>query len=202
MSRPTAGAWEDLEHLARYSLGRPSVVLPFNQQVMPDTLRTIVDSDHAADRLTRRSTTGMVQRLGSHTIKTTSNLQAPIGLNLSEAEFYALVHGSCHALGIQPHLRDLSINVDITIESDNNTGKAVASRQGLGKQRHVQARYRWIQHQVAAGAITILKIMTDHNVSDILTKVMPNAAIFKHMTTMGCRDEINLSKLHNNPQSD
>ena len=31
MSRPTAGAWRDLKHLARYLLGRPSVVLRLNQ---------------------------------------------------------------------------------------------------------------------------------------------------------------------------
>ena len=89
-----------MKHLARFLLGRASVALRFNQQIMPKTLRTIVDSDHGADRLTRRSTTGMVQRLGSHTIKTTSNLQAPIGLNVAEAELYALDHGSCHALQI------------------------------------------------------------------------------------------------------
>ena len=201
MARPTAGSWRDLKHLARYLLGRPNVVLRFNQQTMPKTLRTIVDSDHGADRLTRRSTTGMVQRLGMHTIKTTSNLQTPIGLNVSEAEFYALVHGGCHALGIQSYLRDLGINVDITIESDSNAAKAFASRQGLGKQRHVQTRYLWIQHQVAVGAITIIKIKTDHNVSDILTKVMPNATIVKHMKTMGYKDETNLSKLHKNLQS-
>ena len=57
----------------------------------------------------------MVQRLGSHTIKATSNLQTPIGLNASEAEFYALVHGSCHALGTQSNLKDLGVDVDITM---------------------------------------------------------------------------------------
>ena len=30
MSRPTAGAWRDLKHFARYLLGRPNVVLRFN----------------------------------------------------------------------------------------------------------------------------------------------------------------------------
>ena len=90
----------------------------------------------------------------------------------------------------------------MTIESDSNAAKAFASRQGLGKQRHVQTRYLWIQHQVAVGAIIIIiKIKTDHNVSDILTKVMPNATIVKHMKTMGYRDETNLSKLHKNLQS-
>ena len=143
----------------------------------------------------------MVQRLGMHTTKTTSNFQTPIGLNVSEAEYYALVHGSCHAIGTQSYLRDLGINVDITIESDSNAAKAFASRQGLGKQRHVQTRYLWIQHQVAVGAITILKIKADRNLPDILTRVMPNATIIKHMRTMCYREEMKLNKLHKNLQS-
>ena len=73
MARPTAGSWRDLKHLGRYLIGKPNVVLRFDQQTMPKTLRTIVDSDHGADRLTRKSTTGMVQRHGTHTIKTTKS---------------------------------------------------------------------------------------------------------------------------------
>ena len=92
IAKPTAGAWRDLQHLGRYLIGKPNVVLGFDQQVSPKVLITVVDSDHGADRLTRKSTTGTVQRLGIHTIKTTTNLQTPIGLNVSEAEYYALVH--------------------------------------------------------------------------------------------------------------
>ena len=97
----------------------------------------------------------MVQRFGQHTIKTTSNLQTPIGLSVSEVEYYTLIHGSCHALGIQSVLKDLGIDVDIELNSDNNAAKSFASRQGLGKQRHVQTRYLWIKNQVALGAIKI-----------------------------------------------
>ena len=111
-----------------------------------------------------------------------------------------MVHGACHGLGLQSFLRDLGIEVEVVLESDSNAAKSFASRQGLGKQRHVQTRYLWIQHQVATGAIKINKIKTDHNVSDILTKVMTAAAINRHMTTMGYRDEPNLSKLHENVQ--
>ena len=136
----------------------------------------------------------MVQRLGQHTIKTSSNLQTPIWLNVSEAEYYASVHGSCHAFGIQSYFKDLGIDVDVVIESDSNAAKAFASRQGLGKQRHVQTRYLWIQNQVAMGAIKIVKVGTAHNYSDILTKVMPGVTIQKHMKTMGYRGEPNLSK--------
>lgn len=146
MARPNSGLWGDLKYLPRWLLGRPNVVLHFDQQTMAKISRTIFGTDHGADRLTRRSTTGMVQRLGSHTIENTSNLQTPIGLNVAEAEFYAFVYGSCYAVGFQSYLRDLGINVDITIDSDSDAAQASASRQGQGKQRHVhQTRYLWTQ---------------------------------------------------------
>ena len=93
-------------------------------------------------------------------------------------------------------LKDLGIDMDVVIRSDSNAAKAFASRQGLGKQRHVQTRYLWIQNQVATGAIKIQKIKTNYNHSEMSTKVMPGVAIQKHMAAMRYRDEPNLSKLH------
>ena len=61
MSQPTRSSLEELKHLARYLKGKPSVALVLRQQRMPKTIRMSVDSDFAADRRTRRSTTGMVQ---------------------------------------------------------------------------------------------------------------------------------------------
>ena len=59
----------------------------------------------------------------------------------------------------------------------------------------------WLQNQVAVVAIRVIKIKSDYNVSDILTKVMPGKTIQRHMKTMGYRDETNLSKLHKNVQT-
>eukprot|EP00972_Heterocapsa_arctica_P054672 8056183-Heterocapsa_arctica.AAC.1 len=87
---------EDLKHLARYLKGRPSLAMGYGQQAMPKCIRVSVDSDHAVDRTTRKSTTGMVQRLGRHPIKATSNMQASISLSVSDAKFYALVHGAAN----------------------------------------------------------------------------------------------------------
>ena len=66
---------------------------------MPATIRVSVDSDFAADLATRKSTIGMIQRLGPHPIKTGSNMQSSVGINVSECEFYALAHGPAHGLG-------------------------------------------------------------------------------------------------------
>ena len=104
---------------------------------MAKEIRTSVDSDYAADRSTRKSTTGMVIRLGTHVVKTTSNLQTSVGLNVSECEFYALVHGGAHSLGMKAFLADLGLSLSIALESDSDAAGAFCSRRGLGKQRHV-----------------------------------------------------------------
>ena len=152
---------------------------------MPKSIRTSVDSDYAADRTTRKSTTGMVVRLGMHVVKTTSNLQSSIGLNVSECEFYALVHGGAHSLGMQSFLRDLGLELAIVLESDSNAAGALCSRKGLGKQRHVETRFLWVQDMVALGKLRIRKIPGESNVSDILTKSVTGPTLQRHATTMG-----------------
>ena len=136
---------------------------------MPAHIRVSVDSDFAADRATRKSTSGMFQRLVRHPIKTTSNLQTSVGLNVSECEFHDLVHGAAHRLGLQAYARDLGTNLHLIIESDSSSAKAFASRRGLDKQRHVKTRYLWIQDMVAANSLVIKKVPTADDISDFLT---------------------------------
>eukprot|EP00972_Heterocapsa_arctica_P085461 12594962-Heterocapsa_arctica.AAC.1 len=123
----------------------------------------------------------MVQRLGRHPIKATTNLQTSISLHVSEAECYALVHGAPNGLGMQAYLRDLGIELPLFIESDSSSARAFSSRRGLGRQRHVQTRYLWIQDRVAKGDFSIVKEPTDENVSDILTKATSGPLLDRYL---------------------
>ena len=136
--KPSTSSVEDLNRLARYLLGRPSLALRYEQQRMPADIHVSIDRLFAAARATRKSTTGEVQRLGRHPIKTTSNLQTSAGLNVSECVFCALVHGAAHGLGLEAHTRDLRTDLPLIIESDTASAKAFASRRGLGKQGHAR----------------------------------------------------------------
>ena len=107
---------EDLKSLGRYMLGRPFLALRYEQRRLPTNIRVSVDSDFAADRATRKSTTAEVQRLGRDPISPTSNLQTSAGLHVSECEFCALVHGAAHGLGLQANMRDLGIDPPLIVE--------------------------------------------------------------------------------------
>ena len=187
MQNPKTCHMGDLKRAARYLLHRPALALVYRQQKLPKVVTLSVDSDHAADKATRKSTTGMVMQLGRHTVKNTSNLQSTIGLNVSEAEYYALCHGGAHGPGTQAYLLDLGLNMEVVVQSDSYSAKSFASRRGLGKQRHVQTRFLWLQERVAANHLKIVKIKGGDNMSDILTKATTAPVLDKHARAMGLR---------------
>ena len=106
----------------------------------------------------------MVQMIGGHAVKHTSNLQGGPGLNVSECEFCGLTHGAAHGLGLRSYMADLGFEMSLEILSDSSAARA------FGRQRHVQIRCLWLQERVAAGHLSIQKIKTTHNIADILTK--------------------------------
>ena len=185
MSAPRVAHQELLKRLARYLLKFSSMAVIYRQQKLPTQIRISVDSDFAGCKVTRKSTTGCVQRFGSHLLKSNSNLQTSIGLNVAETEYYALCHGAAHGLGLQSFMRDLNLNVTLMVESDSNSARSFASRLGLGRQRHVQTRYLWLQSAVAGGRVEIKRVPTKDNVSDILTKPCDASTLVRHLKTLG-----------------
>ena len=81
MVLPTEASLQDLKRLCRYLIRKPDVCQVFAKQARPNKLRIQVDSDHAGDAMTRRSTTGMVALYGLHVLKHSSNVQSTIALS-------------------------------------------------------------------------------------------------------------------------
>ena len=122
--------------------------------------------------------------VGNHTLKATSTLQSSVGLNVSECEYYALVHGAAHGLGLQAYYEDLGISIGLNVLSDSSSARALGSRRGLGKQRHVQTRFLWLQERIALEHLKVTKVGTAHNPSDILTKPCGRETLERHMKRM------------------
>ena len=135
--QPTEASLTDLKRLIRYLIRYPDFAQAFKAQRTPERLVIQVDSDHAGDTVTRKSTTGMSAFYGQHVLKHSSNVQSTIALSTGESEYYALVKGGSTGLGIQSLLADYGINAAVTIESDSNAAKGTVNRVGLGKARHI-----------------------------------------------------------------
>ena len=183
--QPTEASLTDLKRLIRYLIKYPNFAQVFKEQRMPEKLVIQVDSDHAGDAITRKSTTGMIAYFGQHVLKHASNVQSTIALSTGESEYYALVKGGSTGLGLQSLLLDYGLSCSVTIESDSSAAKGTVNRVGLGKARHIQTRFLWLQERVAENHLKVQHVPGKLNRADVLTKSVPGVQMHQTMTKSG-----------------
>ena len=82
-------------------------------------------------------------------------------------------------------LAHFGMSGDVVVRTDSSSGLAVGSRRGLGRLRHVQTRYLWVQQRVQEGDLRLKKEPSDTNVSDALTKPLDEKRMTNLLTMMG-----------------
>ena len=140
-------------------------------------LKVFSDSDWAGDWDTRRSRSGGVALLAGCTVKSWSNRQATPAMSIAEAEYYTMVKASAEALGIQALAADLGWAVRIRLCVDSSAAKAMASRSGVGRVRHMKVRFLWLQDVVKRKRLELKKICGKKNPADVLTKPLSHSVV-------------------------
>lgn len=184
MHEPKELDFANLKRLARYLKRRPRVILRFRQQQLRRVLGVYADSDFAGDLLTRRSTSGLVVKFGSHTIKHTNSLQSTISLSSGEAEFYSIVKGTSLGISLQEMFKHWNVEVKLRVHTDSAAALGTANRRGLGKSQHVQTRFLWIQEKLYNREIELLKVATKANPADVCTKSLAWEDLRKRMQSV------------------
>ena len=87
--------------------------------------RGFTDSDWAGDKKTRKSTSGGILMIGSHTIKSWSSTQTTIALSSAEAELYALTKCASQALGMTSLASDFGDELKVDISTDASATLAI-----------------------------------------------------------------------------
>ena len=172
MARPRKRHWAKPKRLARYLLMYPRLVWRFMNEanVGEEYLEVFSDSDWAGDRVTRRSTSGGMAVLAGGLLKSWSSTQGTVAMSSGEAEYYAMVKAAAEALAIQALAKDLGYSMKIRLWVDSTAAKAIVSRIGLGKIRHMEVKYVWAQEAHKIGRFEVRKVHGTRNPSDINTK--------------------------------
>ena len=184
MANPRRSDWDKMLRIAKYLKGKPRYVILFKQQNDVHCINGWGDSDFAGEVTTRKSTSGGLICLGDHVVKSWSSTQTVVALSTGEAELYALNKAAAQSLGLQSLLTDLGVNMSIRLHTDATTGRAIATRRGLGKVRHIAVNELWLQEQVAEGKVYIHKIKNKFNLADLLTKYLSAQEIAQIMEYM------------------
>ena len=103
-------------------------------------------------------------------LKTWSSTQASVAQSSGEAEYYALVRAASESLGMQSLMRDMGWDAKIRLLVDSSAAKSIASRTGLGKLRHLEIKFLWLQEAVRRKKVVLSKVRGDVNPADVLTK--------------------------------
>ena len=108
--------------------------------------------------------------VGGGVTKTWSSMQTTVAQSSGEAEYYAMVRSAAEALGVQSIMRDMGWEAPIRLWVDSSAAKSMASRIGLGKVRHMEVKFLWLQEAVKNKKVELRKIAGNLNPADVLTK--------------------------------
>ena len=172
MATPTTADWEKVVRLGRCLFNRRRVRLWNKFEEMPCQLETYSDTDWAGCRRTRRSTTGGYAVARSHLIKMWCKTQAVVALSSAEAELYVLVRASAETMELISMYKDLGTPMDGLVLGDASAALAIVARRGLGKLRHLDTNYLWVQEKAAKGDLNFKKVAGVDNGADLFTKTL------------------------------
>jgi hypothetical protein len=136
-------------------------------------ITVFVDSDHAHDKVTRRSITGIMIFVGRTPVFYSSKRQGAIETSTYSAEFCAMRNATEETIAVRYMLRCLGVKVEhATFMFGDNLGvvQNATIKDSLLKKKHVAIAYHKVRESAAAGIIHPMKINTKDNFSDILTK--------------------------------
>ena len=71
------------------------------------------------------------------------------------------------------------------IQSDATAAKGTVNRAGLGKARHIQTRFLWLQERVSMDHLRVEHIPGKSNRADALTKSIPGVQMSETMQRCG-----------------
>ena len=82
-------------------------------------------------------------------------------------------------------LRDLGYEKKPVLAIDAKATEHIVHRQGIGKLKHIDVAYLWIQDEIRSHRLRVRRVRSEDNVADLGTKPLSTAVIAKHCLTMG-----------------
>ena len=187
-SKPTTLHWNYLKRILRYLNGTKRFALRIHGQEEA-TLLAFCDANWAGDPLDRKSTTGVVLKIGLTTVAWRTQKQKSVALSTTEAEFMALSEGLKLVLWLRSLLGELDCKqMDPTVIKEDNQGAVTWGQEGVRHAKHVFIRKNFVKENVDKGSIRLEYCETKKMTADILTKPLLRLAFDKHRDELGIFD--------------
>ena len=160
---------------------------------MPSHLDLYSDTDWAGCPITRRSSSGIALKFGTHLWLFASTTQVPIALSSGEAEFYGAVKGASRLLGAAALARDLGLELQCRLFGDSSAARGVLARRGCGKIRHIETQTLWVQKATQDKKLWIGVVLGTKNPADLGTKHLEAATIARLCASLNLKVETGIA---------
>ncbi|GJZ00579.1 putative ribonuclease H-like domain-containing protein, partial [Tanacetum coccineum] len=160
-----------VKRIFRYLKGKSKLGLWY-PRVSSFDLEAYSDSDYAEANLDRKSTTGGCQFLSRRLISWQCKKQTIVATSTTETEYVAAANCCGQVLWIQNQMLDYGFNfMNTKIYIDNKSTICIVKNPVYhSKTKHMAIRHHFIRDAFEKKLIQVLKIHTDDNVVDLLTK--------------------------------
>ncbi|MCO5606465.1 hypothetical protein L7F22_060653 [Adiantum nelumboides] len=185
MSNSSKRHWDAVRGILRYLRGTSELSLCYGEQNM--SVHGYADSDYAGSIGSRKSTSGYVFIVAGGPISWESHLQPCIALSTIEAEYMDAIEATKEALWLSRLVGDLDMVGDAPmLHCDSQSAIALARNHVFhAKTKHIEVRYHFIREVIEDKRIQLVKIHTDDNPVDLLSKSLASQRFAQCRSLMG-----------------
>ncbi|GJR33705.1 retrovirus-related pol polyprotein from transposon TNT 1-94 [Tanacetum coccineum] len=169
--QPKVSHLNAVKRIFRYLKGRPNLGLWYPKD-SPFILEAFSDNDYASASLDRKSTIVGCQFLGLRLISWQCKKQIVVANSTTEAQYITTSHYYGQVLWIQNQMLDYGYNfMQTKIHVDTESAIYVVKNPVYhSRTKHIEIRHHFIRDSYEKRLIEMVKIHTDNNVADLLTK--------------------------------
>ena len=182
MHSPSAGHLSQLKHLLRYINYTTDYHLHYHRDEsiiygMDYIFSGSVDSSHADDEDTMRSTGGWFFALGKGQgcVASKSGQTADVALSSTESETIWVCNAATQGAYMKQFIDELAIFKTVTFELLEDSQPAINAQKrnvSQSKFRHIKTKYHYVRQLIYEGWAKLVKVSTKDQLADMATKVL------------------------------
>ncbi|KAD7117335.1 hypothetical protein E3N88_04603 [Mikania micrantha] len=130
------------------------------------------DSDYGGCNISKKSTSGGCQFLGSRIVSWQCKKQSCVSTSTAEAEYIAASSCCAQVIWIQNQMKDYGVDLFSTpIQIDNSSAISITNNPVKhSKTKHIDIRYHFIRDCAEKKLIHLVKVDSENNLADLFTK--------------------------------
>lgn len=172
MEKPTSELWAAMKHILRYVAGTLNLGVEFRKkQHQVPQLNGYSDSDMAGDIDDRKSTTGVLFKLGDSLISWQSQKQKVVALSSCEAEYIAAATAAVQGVWLAQLIGELEGQEPgcALIKVDNKSAISLCKNPVLhDRSKHIDTKFHFIRDCVDQKWVEVEYIRSEEQLANIL----------------------------------